>query len=130
MLQCTQSGSTGRGYWDYGCGNTGITVELLHECFRAHSLYSLFYLYSHIHNHSNPSLYSQTVCALKHSSLLPKNPIRYVVDNVHFTRSMLMMILFWVLSIWLTLYGLRVIFCKLSNIMYNFCVEKEKNTVC
>ena len=33
--------------------------------------------------------------------LLPENPIRYVVDNVHFTRLMLMMIPFWVLSIWL-----------------------------
>ena len=26
MLQCTQSGNTGgRGYWGYGCGNTGVT---------------------------------------------------------------------------------------------------------
>ena len=41
--------------------------------------------------------------------LLPENPIRYVVDNVHFTRLMLMMIPFWVLSIWLTIYGLNVI---------------------
>ena len=58
--------------------------------------------------------------------LLPENPIRYVVDNVHFTRLMLMMIPFWVLSIWLTLYGINVILCKLFNVIYNLCVEKKK----
>ena len=58
--------------------------------------------------------------------LLPENPIRYVVDNVHFTRLMLMMISFWVLSIWLTLYGINVILCKLFNVVYNLCVEKKK----
>ena len=58
--------------------------------------------------------------------LLPKNPIRYVANNIYFTRLMLMMIPFWIFSIWLTLYGLSVIFCKLSNIMYNLCVEKEE----
>ena len=59
--------------------------------------------------------------------LLPENPIRYVVDNVHFTRLMLMMIPFWVLSIWLTLYGINAILCKLFNVVYNLCVEKKKN---
>ena len=58
--------------------------------------------------------------------LLPENPIRYVVYNVHFTRLMLMMIPFWVLSIWLTLYGINVILCKLFNVVYNLCVEKKK----
>ena len=58
--------------------------------------------------------------------LLPENPIRYVVDNVHFTRLMLMMIPFWVLSIWLTLYGINVILCKLFNVVYNLCVVKKK----
>ena len=58
--------------------------------------------------------------------LLPENPIRYVVDNVHFTRLMLMMIPFWVLSIWLTLYGINVILCKLFNVVYNLGVEKKK----
>ena len=58
--------------------------------------------------------------------LLPENPIRYVVDNVHFTRLMLMMIPFWVLSIWLTLYGINVILYKLFNVVYNLCVEKKK----
>ena len=58
--------------------------------------------------------------------LLPENPIRYVVDNVHFTRLMLLMIPFWVLSIWLTLYGINVILCKLFNVVYNLCVEKKK----
>ena len=58
--------------------------------------------------------------------LLPENPIRYVVDNVHFTRLMLMMIPFWVLSIWLTLYGINVILCTLFNVVYNLCVEKKK----
>ena len=58
--------------------------------------------------------------------LLPENPIRYVANNINFTRLMLMMIPFWVFSIWLTLYGVSVIFCKL----HNFCVEKEENTVC
>ena len=58
--------------------------------------------------------------------LLPENPIRYVVDNVHFTRLMLMMIPFWVLSIWLTLYGINVILCKLFNVVYNLCVEKKE----
>ena len=58
--------------------------------------------------------------------LLPENPIRYVVDNVHFTRLMLMMIPFWVLSIWLTLYGINVILCKLFNVVNNLCVEKKK----
>ena len=58
--------------------------------------------------------------------LLPENPIRYVVDNVHFTRLMLMMIPFWALSIWLTLYGINVILCKLFNVVYNLCVEKKK----
>ena len=53
--------------------------------------------------------------------LLPENPIRYVANNINFTRLMLMMIPFWVFSIWLTLYGLNVIFCKLSNAMYNLC---------
>ena len=60
----------------------------------------------------------------------PENPIRYVVDNVHFTRLMLMMIPFWVLSIWLTLYGINVILCKLFNVVYNLCVEKKEKTVC
>ena len=54
--------------------------------------------------------------------LLPENPIRYVTNNINFTRLMLMMIPFWVFSIWLTLYGVSVIFCKL----YNLCVEKEE----
>ena len=54
--------------------------------------------------------------------LLPDNPIRYVANNINFTRLMLMMIPFWVFSIWLTLYGVSVIFCKL----YNLCVEKKK----
>ena len=54
--------------------------------------------------------------------LLPENPIRYVANNINFTRLMLMMIPFWVFSIWLTLYGVSVIFCKL----YNLCVEKEQ----
>ena len=58
--------------------------------------------------------------------LLPENPIRYVVDNVQFTRLMLMMIPFWVLSIWLTLYGINVILSKLFNVVYNLCVEKKK----
>ena len=58
--------------------------------------------------------------------LLPENPIRYVVDNVHFTRLMLMLIPFWVLSIWLTIYGVNVILCKLFNILSNLCVEKGK----
>ena len=62
--------------------------------------------------------------------LLPENPIRYVVDNVHFTRLMLMLIPFWVLSIWLTIYGVNVIFCKLFNMVYNLCVEKKEKTVC
>ena len=39
---------------------------------------------------------------------------------------MLMMIPFWVLSIWLTLYGVNVILCKLFNVVYNLCVEKKK----
>ena len=60
------------------------------------------------------------------SLLLPENPIRYVVDNVHFTRLMFMMITFWVLSIWLTLYGINVILCKLFNVVYNLCVEKKR----
>ena len=58
--------------------------------------------------------------------LLPENTIRYVVDNVHFTRLMLMMIPFWVLSIWLNLYGINVILCKLFNVVYNLCVEKKE----
>ena len=58
--------------------------------------------------------------------LLPENPTRYVVDNVHFTRLMLMMIPFWVLSIWLTIYGVNVILCKLFNILSNLCVKKRK----
>ena len=62
--------------------------------------------------------------------LLPENPLRYVENNIFFTRLMLMMIPFWIFSIWLTLYGLNVIFCKLSNVMYNLCREKEENTVC
>ena len=56
--------------------------------------------------------------------LLPENPIRYVVDNVHFNRLILMLIPFWVLSIWLTIYGVNVILCKLFNILSNLCVEK------
>ena len=62
--------------------------------------------------------------------LLPENPIRYVVDNVHFIRLMLMMIPFWVLSIWLTVYGVNVILCKLFNVVYNLCIEKKEKTVC
>ena len=62
--------------------------------------------------------------------LLPGNPIRYVVDNVHFNRLMLMLIPFWVLSIWLTIYGVNVILCKLFKVVYNLCVEKKEKTVC
>ena len=62
--------------------------------------------------------------------LLPENPLRYVENNILFTRLMLMMIPFWIFSIWLTLYGLNFIFCKLSNVMYNLCRDKEENTVC
>ena len=62
--------------------------------------------------------------------LLPENPIRYVVDNVHFNRLMLMLIPFYVLSIWLTIYGVNVILCKLFNVVYNLCVEKKEKTVC
>ena len=62
--------------------------------------------------------------------LLPENPIRYVVDNVHFKRLMLMLIPFYVLSIWLTLYGVNVILCKLLNVVYNLCVVKKEKTVC
>ena len=51
--------------------------------------------------------------------LLPENPIRCAVGGVQFTRFMLMMIPFWVLSIWLTLYGVNVILCKLFNMVYN-----------
>ena len=58
--------------------------------------------------------------------LLPENPIRYVVDNVHFNRLILMLIPFYVLSIWLTIYGVNVILCKLFNVVYNLCVEKKK----
>ena len=58
--------------------------------------------------------------------LLPETPIRYVVDNVHFNRLMLMLIPFYVLSIWLTKYGVNVILCKLFNVVYNLCVEKKK----
>ena len=58
--------------------------------------------------------------------LLPENPIRYVVDNVHFNRLMLTLIPFWVLSIWLTIYGVNVILCKLFNVVYNLCVEKKE----
>ena len=45
--------------------------------------------------------------------LLSENPVRYVVDNAHFNRLMLMLIPFYVLSIWLTIYGVNVILCKL-----------------
>ena len=57
--------------------------------------------------------------------ILLENPIRYVVDNVHFTRMMLMMIPFWVLSIWLNICGVNVILCKLFNMVYNLSVEKK-----
>ena len=58
--------------------------------------------------------------------LLPENPIRYVVDNVHFNRLILMLIPFYVLSIWLTIYGVNVILCNLFNVVYNLCVEKKE----
>ena len=58
--------------------------------------------------------------------LLPENPIRYVVDNVHFNRLILMLIPFYVLSIWLTIYGVNVILCKWFNVVYNLCVEKKE----
>ena len=61
--------------------------------------------------------------------LLPENPIRYVVDNVHFNRLILMLIPFYVLSIWLTIYGVNVILCKLFNVVYNLCVEKKEKTM-
>ena len=41
--------------------------------------------------------------------LLHENSIRYVADDIYYTRLMLMMIPFWVLSVWLTIYGLNVI---------------------
>ena len=62
--------------------------------------------------------------------LLPENPIRYVVDNVDFTRLMLMLIPFWVMSIWLTIYGVNVILCKLFTIIFKLCVEKKEKNVC
>ena len=58
--------------------------------------------------------------------LLPENPIRNVVDNVHFNRLILMLIPFYVLSIWLTIYGVNVILCKLFNVVYNLCVGKKR----
>ena len=41
-----------------------------------------------------------------------------------------MLIPFYVLSIWLTIYGVNVILCKLFNVVYNLCVEKKEKTVC
>ena len=62
--------------------------------------------------------------------LLHENPLRYVADDIYFTRFMLMMIPIWVLSVWLTIYRLNVIFCKLFNMVYHLCVEKKEKTVC
>ena len=62
--------------------------------------------------------------------LLHENSIRYVAGNIYFTRFMLIMIPFWVLSVWLTIYGLNVIFCKLFYMVSNLYVEKKEKTVC
>ena len=67
----------------------------------------------HIDNYSEP--------------VLPDHPIRYVEEhNVRIATLMLMMAPLWVLSGWLTIYGLIIFFCKLSNIVYKSCVEKNK----
>ena len=71
----------------------------------------------HIDNYSEP--------------VLPDHPIRYVEKhNVRIATLMLMMAPLWVLSGWLTIYGLIIFFCKLSNIVYKTCVEKKQKTVC
>ena len=63
--------------------------------------------------------------------VLPDHPIRYVEEhNVRIATLMLMMAPLWVLSGWLTIYGLIIFFCKLSNIVYKTCVEKKQQTVC
>ena len=50
--------------------------------------------------------------------VLPDHPIRYVEEhNVRIATLMLMMAPLWVLSGWLTIYGLIIFFCKLSSIV-------------
>ena len=67
----------------------------------------------HIDNYSEP--------------VLPDHPIRYVEEyNIRIATLMLMMTPLWVLSCWLTIYGLIIFFCKLSNIVYKTCVEKSR----
>ena len=67
----------------------------------------------HIDNYSEP--------------VLPDHPIRYVEEhNVRIATLMLMMAPLWVLSGWLTIYGLIIFFCKLSNTVYKTCVEKRR----
>ena len=67
----------------------------------------------HIDNYSEP--------------VLPDHPIRYVEEhNVRIATLMLMMAPLWVLSGWLTIHGLIIFFCKLSNIVYKTCVKKSR----
>ena len=63
--------------------------------------------------------------------VLPDNPIRYVEENNYrIATLMLMMAPLWVMSAWLTIYGLIILFCKLSDIVYNICTKKKQKTVC
>ena len=59
--------------------------------------------------------------------VLPDNPIRYVEENNHrISTLILMMAPFCVMSTWLTIYGLIILFYKLSDI----CTKKKQKTVC
>ena len=63
--------------------------------------------------------------------VLPDNPIRYVEEhNDRIVTLMLMMTPLCIMSSLLSIYGLIILFCKMSDIVYNICSKKKQKTVC
>ena len=67
----------------------------------------------HIDNYSKP--------------VLPDHPIRYVEEhNVRIATLMLMMAPLWVLSGWLTIYGLIIFFCNCQILCIRLVLKKSR----
>ena len=59
--------------------------------------------------------------------VLPDNPIRYVEEhNDRIVTLMLMMTPLCIMSSLLSIYGLIILFCKMSDIVYNICSKKTR----
>ena len=71
----------------------------------------------HIDNYSEP--------------VLPDHPIRYIEEhNVRIATLMLMMAPLWVLSGWLTIYGLIIFSVSCQILCIRLVLKKKQKTVC